>query len=326
MSFKTKNNSFLRDFKKERTIFANTNLDNFIHGANKTVNRKHHCRNINLSTISFSNHNNRKRNANSENKGNILSTHLCKSSDKNKIDDLKKNILVENKQLPEYNSILNLSQISDKLLRKLNKILNKSHQISNNTNSQKAFKNQAKELLNIINQPTHSPCKKKNNIKKMPNKGYKTIYSRNSLVSSSSQAFNLRAASSSNFKIEKMKRYIENLFPQKTAINFDKKQLFNNDAQEEEQPKKKNIFEPSYRRKIKNKMYDFKNFKIFVDYNERKQNLKNLLAFAKNNQIIMSSIQSKFAENKQEGSIEHLDEDINVDDLIEDTVNQKIKE
>lgn len=75
---------------------------------------------------------------------------------------------------------------------------------------------------------------------------------------------------------------------------------------------KKELFNTTFQRRLKNKMHDLKKFKFFINYQERKDNQEKRAEFIANNLTIIGNIKEKVVK-----AIPAEEEEIDIDDLIE---------
>lgn len=261
-------------------------------------------------------------NSNSPNQKNLIKKKLLFANINNSIDKVKKNIVLT-KQRFETNR-RELNNVSNYLLNKINELNPQNN--NSDFETKRSVIDQSKEIIDSMHRPL-TYRKPKTNMSEFyeKNKHHNLVKSSSSsnLCAKNTQSPKKNKSNSNNNtnipqscqKIERMKKYIFRLFNDSGLKRnlFDNQDDTNNDNKENN---KLDIFQPSYRRKITNQIYDLKKFQIFIDYNSRKENPENLKEFAKNNLQIIKSIKDKCQDIADEKKANELDADIDVDDLI----------
>lgn len=313
---------------KEKLIMNNqlrssSPLSHYIRASNSSI---HKNTNINpklfdWSMIASSHSEKNDINSNSPNKKNLIKRKLFANIN-NSINKVKKNIVLTKQRFETNRKELN--NVSNYLLNKINELSPQNN--NSDFETKRSVIDQSKEIIDSIHRPlTYRKPKTNMNEFYEKNKHHNLVKSSSSsnLCAKNTQSPKKNKPNFNNDtnipqscqKIERMKKYISRLFNGSGLKRnlFDNQDETQNDNNDNNKP---DIFQPSYRRKITNQIYDLKKFQIFIDYNARKENPENLKEFAKNNLQIIKSIKDKCQDIADEKKANELDYDIDVDDLI----------
>lgn len=218
----------------------------------------------------------------------------------------------------------NKTELIYRIENSISQYQNKTNKKTNSKSSKgNKFLNRSQELIDLIKKPSNSKLNnKKSRMNSLankkqsqyPNSPNKNVYGMN--IHEDFFDVTCLNKSASFQKLNHMKKVLT-----KETNNSNTKANNNNcsniisicNDDEYKNKGRKELFKPSFQRKLKNKMNDLKKFEFFIDYQERKENGEKRAEFISNNLTIIRNIKEKV--NKELPSEE--EEEIDIKELIE---------